>query len=79
MASLRQEQGAARILAEKIENKRLSQEKNFIASKTMQEVLPRIIEKVRLQASEQYLGKAAVFSPSVARFVQEGKNGGSHD
>lgn len=78
MLSLQQEQVIARVLAEKIQKKRLFQEKNFIASKIMQEALPRIIEKVEQQLGVQCREESIVFSPCVSRFIQEKKYGESH-
>lgn len=78
--SLQQDQALARVLAEKIEKKRLSQEKNFVTSKIMQEALPRIIEKTQKQLSGRYVGTSALFSPCISRFIQEKRAGRtSHD
>lgn len=77
--SLQQEQAGARVLADKIEKKRLIQEKNFIASKIMQEALPRIIKNAEQQLSRNYGEKLIAFSPCISRFVQRGKFGGSND
>jgi len=79
MVSLQQEQLFGRILVEKIEKKRLLQEKNFIATKTIQDALPRIIENVEQQLKSGYKQDAADLSQCVYRFVQVLKQGLNHD
>ena len=73
MLSLGQEQIAARILAEKIEKKRLLQAKNFITAKIMQDALPKIIEKVEQQLTTNCKENNVAFAHYLCRFTQEKK------